>query len=141
MLEDGDSVASGGLGRASMGGVLFGKTGAIVGGITGKKKTKKICNSLKLKVTINDMNNPVVYINSIEAKTKKSSFAYKSIAESAQECLSTFQLICDRKNNNNEDKITSTSAAGEIMKFKQLLDTGAITEEEYELKKKGLLKL
>ncbi|NLT09859.1 MAG: SHOCT domain-containing protein [Ruminococcus sp.] len=33
------------------------------------------------------------------------------------------------------------SAADEIAKFKQLLDSGAITEEEYEAKKKQLLKL
>lgn len=139
LLEDGDSIASGGLGRALAGGVLFGGTGAIVGGVTGKKKTKGICNSLKLKVTINDMNNPVVYINFIETKTKKSGFVYKTASKSAHECLSTFQLICDR--NNNSDKNESLSSADEIMKYKELLDIGAITEEEYNLKKEQLLGL
>ena len=40
LLEDGTSVASGGLGRALVGGALFGGAGAIVGGVTGKRKLK-----------------------------------------------------------------------------------------------------
>ena len=38
-------------------------------------------------------------------------------------------------------QIPSTSAADEILKFKQLLDMGAITQEEFEAKKKQLLEL
>src|SRR5690606_10900120 len=38
LLEDGESIASGGLGRALVGGALFGGVGAIVGGVTGKRK-------------------------------------------------------------------------------------------------------
>jgi hypothetical protein len=65
LLEDGESVSKGGLGRAVAGGVLFGGVGAIVGGVTGGKKNKAICNSMKIKITINNLNNPVVYINLI----------------------------------------------------------------------------
>ena len=57
LLEDGESIAKGGLGRAVVGGVLFGGIGAVVGGITGKKKSKPVCNSLKIKITLNDINN------------------------------------------------------------------------------------
>ena len=97
LLEDGNSVASGGLGRALVGGILFGGAGAVVGGVTGRKKTKNYCESLKLKVTVDDINNPSVYINFINEKTKKNSDKYKEIAEAAQDCLSTFQVICDRR--------------------------------------------
>lgn len=143
LIEDGSSVASGGLGRALVGGALFGGAGAIVGGVTGRKKTKGICNSLKLKVTVKDINKPVVYINFIETKTKKDGFVYKTIAEEAQQCLSTFQLICDRQ---DEEKTevevnNSSTSADDILKFKELLDAGAITEDEYEAKKKQLLGL
>lgn len=41
--------------------------------------------------------------------------------------------------NNNENLITSE--ADELAKFKKLLDEGAITEEEYQAKKKQILKL
>ena len=43
LLEDGNSITKGGIGRAVAGGVLFGGVGAIVGGSTGKKKTKGVC--------------------------------------------------------------------------------------------------
>ncbi len=140
LLEDGDSVAKGGLGRALVGGALFGGTGAIVGGVTGKRKSKGICNSLKLKVTVKDINNPVVYITFIDTKTKKDGFTYKNVSKQAQECLSTFQLICDQRNEASSNNET-ISAADEILKFKNLLDVGAISQEEYDNKKKELLEI
>lgn len=137
LLEDGSSVASGGLGRALVGGILFGGTGAIVGGVTGKKKSKNICETLKLKVTINNIKNPVVYVNFIESTTKKDGNLYKNKLDIAQQCLSTLQLICDRQDGKNND--SDSSVSDEIMKYKELLDTGAITEDEYNHKKKQLL--
>lgn len=71
LLEDGKSVAEGGLKRALVGGVLFGGAGAIVGGITGKK-TNEVCNSLKIKVTISNTGFPVTYISLIDSEIKKS---------------------------------------------------------------------
>ena len=141
LLEDEESVAKGGLGRALVGGALFGGTGAIVGGVTGKRKNKGVCTSMKLKVTINDVNNPAVYINFIETKTKKSGMVYKNISKLAQECLSTFQLICDQNKNDKNTNETSISAADELKKYKELLDMDAISLEEYEAKKTELLKL
>lgn len=53
------SVASGGLGRAVAGGVLFGGTGAIVGVVTGGKKTKTKVKGGVLKITVNSFDKPV----------------------------------------------------------------------------------
>ncbi|MET3658328.1 hypothetical protein [Sporosarcina psychrophila] len=142
LLEDGESIATGGLGRALVGGALFGGVGAIVGGVTGKRKSKDVCSSLRLKVTINDMNNPVVYINFIETKTKKDGLTYKTIEGAAQECLSVFQLICDKQKDNKKETITPPiTVADELLKFKGLLDLEAITQDEYDVKKKELLGL
>lgn len=44
----------------------------------------------------------------------------------------------ERNNGNNSMRITE---ADEIAKYKELLDSGAITEEEYEVKKKQILGL
>lgn len=142
LLEDGESITKGGLGRAVAGGVLLGGVGAVVGGITGGKKSKSICNSLKIKITVNNISNPVVYIDFIKAPTKKNSFTYKTVYNSAQECLSTLQLIC----NNQEQEVESVAAttisnADEILKYKNLLDSGVITQEEFDAKKKQLLGL
>lgn len=139
LLEDGESVASGGLGRALVGGALFGGVGAIVGGVTGKRKSKNVCSSLRLKVTINNMDSPAVYINFIETKTQKDGLSYKAIADQAQECLSVFQLICDKQKGTSENMNQTSSAAEEIRKFKELLDDGIITQEEFDKKKNELL--
>lgn len=141
LLEDGESITKGGLGRAVAGGVLFGGVGAVVGGITGGKKSKSICNSLKIKITINDINNPVVYINILTSPTKKDNFIYKSLFKSAQECLSTLQLICSKQEPQEEKNVSTISNADEILKYKNLLDSGIITQEEFDGKKKQLLGL
>jgi predicted Zn-dependent peptidase len=59
---------------------------------------------------------------------------------SAQECLSTLQLICNQQKELPENNNSSAaSSADEILKFKNLLDCGIITQEEFEVKKKQLL--
>lgn len=94
LIEDDKTVSSGGLSRALVGGVLFGGAGAIVGAVTAGKK-KKYCEKLLIKMTINDMNDPVLYIPLITNKTKIDSDEYKKAYNEAQELLSTFQIICN----------------------------------------------
>jgi hypothetical protein len=141
LLEDEESITKGGLGRAAAGGLLFGGVGAVVGGVTGGKKTKSICNSLKIKITINNMSSPVVYIKFLSAATKKNSFTYKTFYNSAQECLSTLQLICNSQEVVENNNVAMTSNADEILKYKNLLDSDIITQEEFDAKKKQLLGL
>ena len=142
LLEDGSSIVKGGVGRAIVGGVLFGGVGAIVGGATGKKKAKQICTSLSIKITINNMAHPVEYIKIITTETPKSSFVYKSSYQVAQEIISLLQLICSQRKVTNEipDMLAQqTSVADEIRKYKALMDDGIITEEEFLVKKRQLL--
>lgn len=140
LLEDGESIIKkGGVGRAVAGGLLFGGVGAVVGGVTGKQKTKSLCESLKIKITINDINNPVVYVKFITVETKKDSLTYTSAYKAAQMCLSTLKLIMNDKDNEIANSNAQISAADEILKFKNLLDSGIITEEEFIKKKNELL--
>lgn len=139
LLEDGESIAQGGLGRALVGGALFGGTGAVVGGVTGKRKNKGVCTNLKIKITVNDISKPVVYIPFIESKVKKSGFLYKEMYKQAHECLSTLQLICDQNKDPEIKESNPVSVADELKKFKELLDMDAISLEEYEDRKKQLL--
>lgn len=140
LLEDGDSVTSGGVGRALVGGALFGTTGAIVGGVTGAKRAKTICTSLKIKVTVRDYKSPAIYIPLIEKQTKTDSPQYKQAYKDAQDILSMLQLIAD-KNDSQAQPVPQSSSADEIRKFKQLLDEGIITEDEFSKKKRELLGL
>lgn len=140
LLEDGETISKGGLGRAVVGGALFGGVGAVVGGVTGGKKTKSICSKLQIKITVKDINNPIVYINLISSDTKKDSFVYKTLYNSAQEIMSILQLMTDENKDTQPQEVASTvSTADELKKYKDLLDSGAITEDEYNKVKSKLL--
>lgn len=138
LLEDGDSITKGGIGRAIVGGALLGGVGAIVGGVTGKKKTKSVVNSLRVKITVNDTSKPTIYVNLLNSKTKTNSFIYKVSYTSAQEILSMLSVITENQNE-KEDKENSTSVADELMKLKGLLDEGILTEEEFNTQKNRIL--
>ncbi|WP_270943101.1 SHOCT domain-containing protein [Romboutsia lituseburensis] len=139
LLEDGDTVSKGGLGRAIAGGVLLGGVGAVVGGVTGKRKTKSVVNSLKIKITLDDINVPNRYIDLIKVKTKTSSLIYKTSYKLAQEIISTLAVIVENNEKNSTENNITYSAADEIIKFKNLLDNGIITQNEFDIKKKELL--
>lgn len=144
LLEDGYSITEGGLGKAVAGGLLFGEVGAVVGGITSKRKTKAIVNDLRIKITLDNLSSPMVCIPLLIAKTKSGSLTYKGAYSSAQEILSALSIIVknNEKNTNihNSNNI-SYSVADEIYKLKKLSDDGIITDEEFITKKKALLGL
>lgn len=141
LLEDGDSLTKGGLGRAVAGGLLFGGVGAIVGGATGRRKTKSVVTSLKVKITVKNAQEPAVYIPLIKTTTKTNSFTYKALAKSAQDIVATIAVIMDENRDASADAGVQNTAADEIRKYKQLLDEGVITEKEFADKKKQLLGL
>jgi hypothetical protein len=145
LLEDGITVTSGGLGRAAVGGVLLGGVGAIVGGVTGKKKSRSEIENFKIKLTLNDFQNPTVYVELLnKKKLKTNSNKYKEMYEKAQEILSTLAVL---QNNKGEDKEESTleinkhSTTDQIREYKALFDDGIITEDEFITKKKELLEI
>lgn len=140
LLEDGESITKGGLGRAVAGGLLFGGVGAIVGGVTGGKKTKTICKSLQIKITFRNSPRQTDYLQFIALETKTNSFVYKTAYKSAQDTLSALQLAVDSvKIDISENSPSTISGADEILKYKKLLDDGIISEEEFNAKKKQIL--
>lgn len=143
LLEDGQTITKGGLGRAVAGGLLFGGVGAIVGGVTGGKKTKGVCTSMKIRITLKNAHTDTVYITLINTETKTNGFIYKTMQSSAQLCISALDIIADQNSTEEMSNLESetVSSADEILKFKNLLDAGIITQEEFEAKKKQLLGL
>lgn len=146
VLEDGESIAKGGLGRAVAGGVLLGGVGAIVGGVTGGKKTKGICTNLQIRIALNEDVEENIYIKLITSETKKKSFAYKGAISIANDIVAFLSKVEKYNDENNtveeihEDKF-STDPYEEIKKAKELLDMGIITQDEFDIKKKQLLDL
>ena len=77
---------------------------------------------------------------------KKATFNYIHNAEEIKDYI--FQCITDFKKTNEEDAklpssatLVNESTADELKKFKELLDMGAITQEEFDAKKKQILGL
>lgn len=136
LIEDGETITKGGFGGAVAGGLLFGGIGAIVGSNTG---TKAVCNFMSIKIVLNNLQNPNTYIYVIQNQIKRNSMIYKTLLSGAQECLSVLQLMCNKQSHSNNILKNETSSADEIMKFKNLYDSGIITQEEFEAKKKQLL--
>ena len=146
VLEDGTSVASGGLGRAVVGGVLFGGVGAVVGGVTGRKKSKEICKQLKIKLTVKDYFEPAFYINVISTETKKKGLIWQKTMKEVENTLAQLQLITNSLEQPDtpaevEIPTQANDPVEEIRKYKALLDEGIISEDEFEAKKKELLGL
>lgn len=140
IVEDGTSITSGGLGRAAIGGLAFGGAGAIVGAITGKKSSKGIVNTLKIKINLTDLDTPVLYVNLITKKTKKSSVLYKNAINKADAVISSIDTLLNQFEPSKQVAPAAISLPDEIRKFKELLDEGIITQEEFETKKQELLK-
>lgn len=140
IVEDGRTVTEGGLGRALVGGLLFGGVGAVVGGVTGKRQTSNEILKLSLNITFDNEWVPEVSLDFISHKTSVYSSEYKEATKNIQEAAKFLDRICEQ--NSAEKSLTQTSsAADEILKYKQLLDIGAITQEEFQAKKESLLNL
>lgn len=143
IIEDGESIVKGGLGRAIAGGALLGGVGAVVGGVTGGKKTKGVCINLQIRIGIKDDVSENVYIKLITSETKKNGFVYKTNMSIANDIISILSKIVDDSKPAEvvEEPKKAIDPYEEMKKVKELLDLGIITKEEFEKKKKELLNL
>lgn len=141
IVENGKTVNKSGLGSAVVGGLAFGTTGAVVGAIAGKKAVE-YCNSLSVEIDV-DYGQPQplrLFVPFIDVKTKTDSSTYTVFKKSAETLYKEISSIIAHYHP-QEAVVTNApiSNADEIRKFKQLLDDGIITEEEFEKKKQELL--
>ena len=115
----------GGIGRAVIGATVAGPVGAIVGAATAKTETRKGRSkesvSIHFALPLGESNLPTtVYPGGMTAFLKSCKVSQEKPQAAAP---------------------AAPSAADELLKFKQLLDMGAITEAEYNAKKAQLLGL
>ena len=139
ILEDNNTIMKGGVGRAIVGGALAGGVGAIVGANT--RKSQNITNSLQLRIITTDVSKSLYTINLIKKETKRDSIEYKQAINFANNVYATVMSIINDNNNkgvkkmvqNNEDFIE------QLERLSKLKDSGAITQEEFEISKKKIL--
>ncbi len=146
IIENGNVVSKSGAMQAIGGTILAGGAGAVIGGLLGRKTTD-YCNSLKIKITVKNQKKCDYYITFLNKKVKKNSKEYSKAYEKCEETISyidsAISMVNAQTNNSNVQIIntgSNESSADELIKFKKLLDDGAITKEEYELAKKKILK-
>ena len=115
-MVDNNTVTSGGLGRAAVGGLLFGPVGAVVGGITGGKKTKTTCKKISIKLTVTGKYSPSIDIDFMISENKTDSIVYGVAYKEAQGCLSKFEIICKTKDQQPASQVTG--GADDILKVR-----------------------
>lgn len=148
-----------GIGRAVVGGVLLGPVGTAVGGLTSKKETQTISKDFvdHLGVVVNLSDGTSFEIEYFDTTLKAdNSLVTDSIKqvnqlatvleagiENAKRQQSTVAIESPESETQKDDNQSSpaTDPLDEIKKLKGLLDIGAITQEEFEAKKKQLLDL
>lgn len=144
LIENGNSIISGGIGRAVAGGILFGEVGAVVGGTTATRKMKELCTLLKIKITFRNCERKSFDITLFDSSNglQKQSNEYRVKYDLAEEIITALQVAVDKVKKIEESSTNFVfSPADEILKYKNLMDVGIITEEEFEAKKKQLLGL
>ena len=99
LIENGNSIISGGTGRAVAGGILFGEVGAVVGGVTATRKTTEICTLLKIKITFRNCHRQSIDITLIENTNgfPKSSYEYSTKYELAEGIMTALQCLFCRQ--------------------------------------------
>ena len=111
--------------RSIAGGIVAGPVGAVVGGNTAKKVSHTEESNPKMSFVVEypfgRFESPV--------------FTY------SRKVLKLCEEIFSERTTIKKVPDASSSVADELMKFKNLLDIGAITEDEYNAKKKQLLNL
>lgn len=145
IIEDGDSITKGGLGGAVVGGTLFGGTGAIVGSNIASKTNYSVIKVLKIKIMLNNKYHSTIEINILPQgeSCKANSFSYNMYKKT----ISDITVLLDKilyENNKRHENIqiqNSLSSADEILKYKNLLDAGIISVEEFENAKEKLLNM
>ena len=146
-----------GISRSIVGGLIAGDAGAIVGAGTARTtiKTEGVINKFidKMQIRLVIAPNAQVYtLDFLTTPTAIGSDKYNLAYEKAQRILSLLNKI----EKSNKDKVTTqetsritqhteinnhVSTIEQIKQYKELLDIGAITQEEYNFKKKQLLGL
>ena len=150
LLSDSQVIASGGMKRAIVGGLLAGTTGAIIGASTIEQK--KTVSSLRAIIYRTSIADPQFEFILIDKDTDVRGIKYTAAIEFATEINAIIKAIISQSSKDasrpvdqsekgittNEDKSDSVSLE-RLKILKNAFENELITQEEYEKKKKELL--
>lgn len=138
------------LGGALIGGLALGGVGAIIGGLSGKKRSSEKVKRVDLRITVNDTKSPLHDINFMDIEGKKDGIVYKSAMDQARHWHGLIAVLIKMADNedsrkegfesSSKEKGDSTaSLADELSKLSDLRDKGVLSEEEFSIQKQKLL--
>lgn len=138
-----------GVKRAIAGGILFGPTGAIVGAITGSEKAVNYVSNLWIKIDLDGKDTERNFVNIpliVARRTATNSDKYKSVATSVERIIEFLSDITESEDEESIEIIEKTQMNNDdefekIKRYKDLLDQGILTQDEFDKKKQELLKL
>lgn len=134
-LTQGDIKSQGRAGSALVGALVAGPVGATIGG--SRKKKSKI-DTKSVTTTKEFGSEAVIYLISVDDSIiKEIKTIFTASKMGSAESFFTKEVIDNHSNTTVNDK----SAIEQVKEFKQLLDDGILTQEEFETKKKELLNL
>ncbi len=146
-VDNGKEISRGGWGGMLVGKAIGGNTGAIIGH-SAKSKSVRTVTQLYVKIVTRNPAYPQIQINMVGlGKVKTDTLQYKRISQNTEKILSLLTIVTDSAKNERYSSSMpvqtvhkqALTTADEIMKYKILLDQGAITPAEYEKKKRELL--
>jgi hypothetical protein len=155
VIEDGQSLTEtrrgSQIGGAIVGGVLLGGVGAVIGGLSGKKRTVSEVSRVALRLTIESTSSPVIEIHLLAVKVRKDSVLYTSAHAQAVEWHGRLTALIRRAEREQQQSVQSApalpplpapptaSVADELQKLADLKTSGVLTDDEFAAEKRRLL--
>lgn len=97
VVENGDDVVGGSLLGTAVGAMGGGLTGALLGATA--SKVSSVCSDLGIKISVNDIDTPIIYISLINSEVNKKWDQYKKAAANAEEIAGVLAVIKARNKN------------------------------------------
>lgn len=91
IVENGDVVWGGSLLGTAVGAMAGGLTGALLG--ASASKANEVCKSLQIKLSVNSIDHPNIYITLIDHEVRKNWDEYKKAVKAADEIVGVLKVI------------------------------------------------
>jgi len=95
------SSNSGVLGAAAVGGILFGVAGAVTGAIYASGNKNHRVNEVILRILLDDISCPYIYVNFLENKASAGTPEYNSFVDIAEQFYNIISIFIKRNNKDN----------------------------------------
>lgn len=143
IIQNEKSISKGGLGTALIGGLLFGGVGAIVGGVTGDRKTEEVVQKIQIKLELDDMSNPIENVLYWDASLpsfrggKMTPLFLDALKSHLEKDAALLELVLRKVEKKKEltDKselnVSKNTIKDRLENLRDLFDSGLLNEDEY----------